>query len=44
MSYIIFVTFVIIMNFMILKMFVAVIIEGFTESNNDSKRCVSTDN
>lgn len=31
-------------NFMILKMFVAVIIEGFTESNNDSKRCVSTDN
>lgn len=29
---------------MILKMFVAVIIEGFTESNNDSKRCVSTDN
>lgn len=42
-SYIIFLSFILAMSMMILNLFIAVVLEGFTESMNDAKRCINTD-
>jgi len=39
-----FVVFIVIMSMMILNMFIAVVLEGFSESMKDSLRCVNTEN
>ena len=31
------------MSLMILNLFIAVVLEGFTDSMNDAKRCINTD-
>mmetsp|Transcript_18943 Transcript_18943/g.15496 ORF Transcript_18943/g.15496 Transcript_18943/m.15496 type:complete len:80 (-) Transcript_18943:368-607(-) len=42
-SFIFFVLFFIIMTMMVLNMFIAVVLEGFSESMKDSLRCVNSD-
>jgi len=39
-----FLLFIIFISMMILNMFIAVVLEGFSESMKDSLRCVNTDN
>jgi len=39
-----FLVFYVLINFIILNIFVAVVLEGFSESMQDSKRCVNTEN
>lgn len=36
--------FIVLISMMILNMFIAVVLEGFSESMKDSLRCVNTDN
>ena len=39
-----FLLFIVFISMMILYMFIAVVLEGFSESMKDSLRCVNTDN
>jgi len=39
-----FLVFIVLMSMMILNMFIAVVLEGFSESMKDSLRCINTDN